>query len=118
MSGAVPVATTLMGVGGFPESHPLSMQWFGMHGAAYGNWAVDQCDLLLCFGARFDDRITGDTNKFATQAKIVHVDIDASSINKNVPVEVAVVGDVGHAVESDRGGDDRPGLSCCLNRTG
>jgi acetolactate synthase-1/2/3 large subunit len=57
----MPVATTLMGVGGFPETHPLSMQWFGMHGAAYGNWAVDQSDLLLCFGARFDDRITGDT---------------------------------------------------------
>jgi acetolactate synthase-1/2/3 large subunit len=50
-----------MGVGAFPETHPLSMQWFGMHGAAYGNWAVDQSDLLLCFGARFDDRITGDT---------------------------------------------------------
>ncbi len=59
----IPVATTLMGVGAFPETHPLSMQWFGMHGAAYGNWAVDQCDLLLCLGARFDDRITGDTNE-------------------------------------------------------
>src|SRR4051812_1032990 len=80
----IPVATTLMGVGGFPETHPLSMQWFGMHGSAYGNWAVDQSDLLLCFGARFDDRITGDTNKFATHAKIVHIDIDASEHGKNV----------------------------------
>ena len=61
----IPVATTLMGVGAFPETHPLSMQWFGMHGAAYGNWAVDQCDLLLVLGARFDDRITGDAHKFA-----------------------------------------------------
>jgi acetolactate synthase-1/2/3 large subunit len=77
------VASTLMGVGCFPESHPLSMQWFGMHGAAYGNWAVDQCDLLLCFGARFDDRITGAVDKFATGAKIVHLDIDASEHNKN-----------------------------------
>jgi thiamine pyrophosphate-dependent acetolactate synthase large subunit-like protein len=54
-----------MGVGVFPETHPLSMQWFGMHGAAYGNWAVDESDLLLVLGARFDDRITGDTRKFA-----------------------------------------------------
>jgi acetolactate synthase-1/2/3 large subunit len=72
-----------MGVGSFPETHPLSMQWFGMHGSAYGNWAVDQSDLLLCFGARFDDRITGDTKHFAAQAKIVHLDIDASEHNKN-----------------------------------
>ena len=90
----VPVATTLMGVGGFPETHPLSMQWFGMHGAAYGNWAVDQCDLLLCFGARFDDRITGDTNKFATSAKIVHIDIDASEHNKNKRVTLPIVSDI------------------------
>jgi len=58
----IPVATTLMGVGAFPETHPLSMQWFGMHGSAYGNWAVDEADLLLCLGARFDDRITGDVH--------------------------------------------------------
>jgi acetolactate synthase I/II/III large subunit len=94
----VPVATTLMGVGGFPETHPLSMQWFGMHGAAYGNWAVDQSDLLLCFGARFDDRITGDTNKFASQAKIVHIDIDASEHNKNKRVLLPVVSDIKYAL--------------------
>jgi acetolactate synthase I/II/III large subunit len=94
----VPVATTLMGIGGFPESHPLSMQWFGMHGAAYGNWAVDQCDLLLCFGARFDDRITGDTSKFAAQAKIVHIDIDASEHNKNKRVLLPVVSDIKYAL--------------------
>jgi len=90
----VPVATTLMGVGAFPESHPLSMQWFGMHGAAYGNWAVDQSDLLLCFGARFDDRITGDTTKFAPHAKIVHIDIDASEHNKNKRVQLAILSDI------------------------
>ena len=61
----IPVATTLMGVGAFPETHRLSMKWFGMHGSAYGNWAVDQSDLLLVLGARFDDRITGDVHKFA-----------------------------------------------------
>jgi acetolactate synthase-1/2/3 large subunit len=94
----IQVATTLMGVGGFPESHPLSLQWFGMHGAAYGNWAVDQCDLLLCVGARFDDRITGDTRHFAAQAKIVHIDIDASEHNKNKRAHLAVVSDVKHAL--------------------
>ena len=94
----VPVATTLMGLGAFPESHPLSMQWFGMHGSAYGNWAVDQSDLLLCFGARFDDRITGDTSKFAAAAKIVHIDIDASEHNKNKRVQLAIVSDIKHAL--------------------
>ena len=95
----VPVATTLMGVGGFPETHPLSMHWFGMHGSAYGNWAVDQCDLLLCFGARFDDRITGDTSKFATQAKIVHIDIDASEHNKNKRgILLPIVSDIKYAL--------------------
>jgi acetolactate synthase-1/2/3 large subunit len=94
----VPVATTLMGVGAFPETHPLSMHWFGMHGSAYGNWAVDQSDLLLCFGARFDDRITGDTNKFATSAKIVHIDIDASEHNKNKRVLLPIVSDIKHAL--------------------
>ena len=95
----LPVATTLMGLGGFPETHPLSMHWFGMHGSAYGNWAVDQCDLLLCFGARFDDRITGDTSKFATLAKIVHIDIDASEHNKNKRgILLPIVSDVKHAL--------------------
>lgn len=94
----IQVATTLMGLGAFPETHPLSMHWFGMHGAAYGNWAIDQCDLLLCLGARFDDRITGDTNKFATKAKIVHIDIDASELNKNKAVQLAIVSDIKFAL--------------------
>jgi acetolactate synthase-1/2/3 large subunit len=94
----IPVATTLMGVGCFPETDPLSMQWFGMHGAAYGNWAVDESDLLLVLGARFDDRITGDTRKFAPQATIVHIDIDGSEHNKNKRVAMAVVSDVKYAL--------------------
>jgi acetolactate synthase-1/2/3 large subunit len=94
----IPVATTLMGLGGFPETHPLSMQWFGMHGSAYGNWAVDECDLLLCLGARFDDRITGDTKTFATHARIVHVDIDASEHNKNKRVQLAIQSDLKYAL--------------------
>jgi acetolactate synthase I/II/III large subunit len=94
----VAVATTLMGLGIFPETNPLSMQWFGMHGAAYGNWAVDESDLLLVFGARFDDRITGDTHKFAAHATIVHVDVDASEHNKNKRVQLSVVSDVKYAL--------------------
>jgi acetolactate synthase I/II/III large subunit len=92
------VATTLMGVGAFPETHRLSMKWFGMHGSAYGNWAVDQCDLLLVLGARFDDRITGDVHKFAPHAKIVHIDIDASEHNKNKRVNYPICSDVKHAI--------------------
>jgi acetolactate synthase I/II/III large subunit len=94
----IAVATTLMGVGAFPETHPLSMQWFGMHGAAYGNWAVDESDLLIVLGARFDDRITGATHKFATQATIVHIDVDASEHNKNKRVGLAIVSDVKYAL--------------------
>lgn len=94
----IPVATTLMGAGAFPESHVLSMKWFGMHGSAYGNWAVDQSDLVLCLGARFDDRITGDTNKFAGGAKIVHIDIDASEHNKNKRVLLPICSDVKYAL--------------------
>jgi len=95
----IPVATTLMGIGAFPETHPLSMQWFGMHGSAYGNWAVDQSDLLLCLGARFDDRITGDVNKFAAEATIVHIDIDPSEHNKNKRVSFPVVSDIQYALK-------------------
>jgi len=94
----VPVATTLMGVGAFPETHPLSMQWFGMHGSAYGNWAVDQSDLVLCLGARFDDRITGDVSKFAAHAKIVHIDIDTSEHNKNKRVHFPICSDIKYAL--------------------
>jgi acetolactate synthase-1/2/3 large subunit len=94
----IPIATTLMGVGAFPETHPLSMQWFGMHGSAYGNWAVDECDLLLALGVRFDDRVTGDTQKFAPKAKIVHVDVDASEHNKNKRVQYPIQSDIKYAL--------------------
>jgi acetolactate synthase I/II/III large subunit len=94
----IPVATTLMGVGAFPETHRRSLKWFGMHGTAYGNWAVDQSDLLLVFGARFDDRITGDVHKFAPHARIVHIDIDASEHNKNKRVHLAICSDLRYAI--------------------
>jgi acetolactate synthase-1/2/3 large subunit len=90
----IPVVTTLMGVGGFPENHPLSLKWLGMHGSYYGNYAANECDLLICLGARFDDRVTGNVDTFATTAKIVHVDIDPSEINKNKRADIGVVCDV------------------------
>ncbi len=94
----IPVATTLMGVGAFPETHELSLKWFGMHGSAAGNWAVHESDLLLAFGVRFDDRITGAVAKFAPRATIVHVDIDASEHNKNKVVHYPVVSDIKYAL--------------------
>jgi acetolactate synthase I/II/III large subunit len=94
----ISVATTLMGVGAFPENDELSLHWFGMHGAAYGNWAVDQADLVLCLGARFDDRITGNVDKFAEKARIVHIDIDSSEHNKNKQVMFPIVSDIKYAL--------------------
>ncbi len=108
----IPVTTTLMGVGGFPETHPLSLRWLGMHGAAYANWAVsgefkyrsnpteplvklkDGADLLLAFGVRFDDRVTGKFEEFCKHGTIVHVDIDPSEHNKNKKAHLAVTGDL------------------------
>jgi acetolactate synthase I/II/III large subunit len=90
----IPVVTTLMGVGGFPETSPLSLKWLGMHGTVYGNNAANECDLLITLGARFDDRVTGPTATFATGAKIIHVDIDPSEFNKNKTADIAVLGNV------------------------
>ena len=90
----IPVVTTLMGIGAFPEKHPLSLRWLGMHGSVFGNYAANECDLLLAFGARFDDRVTGNPQKFATRAKIVHVDIDDSEINKNKPADLGIVANI------------------------
>lgn len=90
----IPAVSTLMGMGAFPEDDPLSLKWMGMHGSAYGNWASRETDLLLGFGCRFDDRVTGNVSKFAPHAKIVHVDIDPSEINKNKHADIAVEGDI------------------------
>lgn len=94
----VPVASTLMGLGAFDAEHPLSLYWFGMHGTVAGNWAVCDSDLLICAGARFDDRITGLVSKFAPNAEIVHIDIDASEHNKNKHVHHAIHSDVKYAL--------------------
>ncbi len=90
----IPVVTTLMGIGGFPDNHPLSLKWLGMHGTVYGNNAANECDLLLAFGTRFDDRVTGNPANFAVNAKIVHVDIDISEINKNKSAHLGIVADI------------------------
>ncbi|MGA2802561.1 MAG: biosynthetic-type acetolactate synthase large subunit [Verrucomicrobiota bacterium] len=112
----IPVTTTLMGIGGFPETHPLSLRWLGMHGAAFANWAVngeykhrsnanepmvkikDGADLLLAFGVRFDDRVTGRFVEFCKHGTIVHIDVDASELNKNRRANLAVVGDIKDAL--------------------
>ena len=112
----IPVTTTIMGCGSFPETHPLSLRWLGMHGAAYANWAVNGeyeqrhkvtdpmkkiahgADLLLAFGVRFDDRVTGKVDKFCESGTIVHIDIDPSEINKNKPANLPIVGDIKYAL--------------------
>ncbi|MGH7967801.1 MAG: thiamine pyrophosphate-binding protein, partial [Limisphaerales bacterium] len=112
----IPVTSTIMGCGAFPETHPLSLRWLGMHGAAFANWAVSGeyeprknandamklvapgADLLLAFGVRFDDRVTGKVDKFCEHGTIVHLDIDPSEINKNKPANLPVVSDVKYAL--------------------
>jgi len=112
----IPVTTTIMGCGCFPETHPLSLRWLGMHGTAYANWAVNGefeqrqkntdpmnkiangADLLLAFGVRFDDRVTGKVEKFCETGTIVHVDIDPSEINKNKPAHLPIVSDIKFAL--------------------
>ena len=111
----IPVTTTIMGCGCFPEDHPLSLRWLGMHGAAYANWAVSGefspkdgktearliapgADLLLAFGVRFDDRVTGKVQKFCETGTIVHIDIDPSEINKNKPANLPIVSDIKYAL--------------------
>jgi acetolactate synthase-1/2/3 large subunit len=95
-----PVALTLLGLGGFPASHPLSLGMMGMHGEAYVNTAIQEADLLLAFGMRFDDRVTGKLATYAQHSKKIHVEIDASEIGKNVPVDVGIVGDLRAVLEA------------------
>ncbi len=90
----IPVTTTLMGKGAFNETHPLSVGMLGMHGTAYANWAVTDCDLLIAVGARFDDRVTGKLDEFAATAKVIHIDIDPAEVGKNRTPEVPIVGDI------------------------
>jgi len=94
----IPVASTLMGIGCFPETHPLSLRWLGMHGTVYANNAVNEADLLIAVGVRFDDRVTGKLSEFAKHGTIVHIEIDESEINKNKPVRLPILSDVKYAL--------------------
>ena len=98
--GNIPCTTTLLGLGAFDEHSPLAMYMLGMHGSAFANYAVQECDCLIAVGARFDDRVTGNLATFAPHAKIIHIDIDPSSISKNVDVDVPVVGDARVSLEA------------------
>ena len=91
-SAQIPVITTLLGISSFPENHVLSLSFPGMHGVAWASLALDQADLVIAIGSRFDDRITGDTSRFATRSKKIHIDIDPAEINKNIEVDVALIG--------------------------
>jgi acetolactate synthase-1/2/3 large subunit len=94
-----PITTTLHGLGAYPEQSKLALGMLGMHGTWYSNMAVDQCDVLIAIGARFDDRVTGKVEAFAKNAKKIHIDIDPSAIGKNVPADVPIVGDVKRVVK-------------------
>ncbi len=89
----IPITTTLLGMGAFPETDPLSLEMLGMHGTYYANNAVHESDLLIAIGARFDDRVTGKITNFIPNAKVIHIDIDPASVSKNVMVDVPIVGD-------------------------
>ena len=95
----IPVINTLLGLSSFPRNHPLSLGMLGMHGMYWANIAVDRADLIIGLGIRFDDRITGSPGTFAPNAKVIHVDIEASQIGHNVPVELGLVGDVKRVME-------------------
>jgi acetolactate synthase-1/2/3 large subunit len=93
--GSIPVATTLLGIGALPDSHPLNMGMMGMHGEACANHAIQEADLLIACGMRFDDRVTGNIKTYSPNSKKIHIDIDASEINKNVRVDVGIHADLG-----------------------
>ena len=105
----VPVVTTMPGIGAFPENHPLSLEWAGMHGTGYANMALTLTDCLFAVGTRFDDRLTGGVETFAPDAEIIHADIDPAEISKNVEAEYGLVGDAAAVIEQfDAALDESP----------
>jgi acetolactate synthase, large subunit (EC 2.2.1.6) len=95
-----PITSTLMGLGAYPATGKNWLGMLGMHGTYEANLAMHDCDVMVCIGARFDDRITGRIDAFSPNSKKIHIDIDPSSINKNVVVDLPIVGDVGHVLET------------------
>jgi acetolactate synthase-1/2/3 large subunit len=96
----IPVALTLLGLGAFPASHPLNLGMMGMHGESWVNNAIQEADLLIACGMRFDDRVTGTISTYATKAKKIHIEVDPAEINKNVKVDVPLIGDLAEVLES------------------
>src|SRR5512142_2597487 len=94
----IPVALTLLGIGAFPASHPLNLGMMGMHGEAWVNTAIQEADLLIAVGMRFDDRVTGDLRVYARNARKIHIEVDRAEINKNVKVDAAIIGDAGETL--------------------
>src|SRR5258708_13172630 len=94
----IPVAMTLLGIGGFPASDPLNLGMMGMHGEAWVNNAIQEADLLIAVGMRFDDRVTGDLRVYARNARKIHIEVDRAEINKNVKVDAAIIGDAGETL--------------------
>ena len=95
----IPVTTTLMGLGSFPETHSLSLGMLGMHGTPCANYAISNADLIIALGVRFDDRITGKLDEFASKARIIHIDIDPAEVGKNVLVDIPIIGDIKNILE-------------------
>ncbi|HZK11144.1 MAG TPA: biosynthetic-type acetolactate synthase large subunit [Atribacterota bacterium] len=95
----IPITTTLMGLGSFPETHPLSLGMLGMHGTPCANYAISDADLIIALGVRFDDRITGKLDEFGSKARIIHIDIDPAEVGKNVLVDIPIIGDVKKTLE-------------------
>jgi acetolactate synthase I/II/III large subunit len=112
----VPVAVTLLGIGGLPASHPLNLGMMGMHGEAWVNTAIQEADVLIALGMRFDDRVTGNLKTYAPNARKIHVDIDAAEIGKNVPVDVGIVGDLGSVLRAWQPELPRPDVAEWIGR--
>ncbi len=113
----IPVTTTLMGKGAFDEHHPLAVGMLGMHGTAYANFSVTECDLLIAVGARFDDRVTGKLDEFACRAKVIHIDIDPAEVGKNRTPDVPIVGDVRQVLVDLLSRDSAQGIPAEPQRT-
>ena len=97
--GKIPVSPTLLGIGGFPGNHILNMGWMGMHGNASANNAIQNADLLIACGMRFDDRVTGKLETYSPNSKKIHIDIDSSELNKNVKADVGIHGDLKSVIQ-------------------
>ena len=112
----IPITTTLLGMGAYPETDPLSLEMLGMHGTYYANHAVNESDLLIAIGARFDDRVTGKIAEFIPEAKVIHVDIDPASVSKMVKVDVPIVGDCKQVLKEMNGIVKAPDIKKWIER--